>query len=56
MIQHKLKQTESVDRALRALKKKMDKESVLKEVKAHRYALKPSDKKRLKSKAARKYK
>ena len=56
MIQYKLKQTESVERALKALKRKMDKESVLKELKAQRYALKPSEKKRIKSKAARKYK
>jgi small subunit ribosomal protein S21 len=56
MIQYKLKQTESIERAIKALKKKMDKESVLKELKAQRYALKPSEKKRVKSKAARKYK
>ena len=56
MARHKLKNQESIDRALRTLKKKMDKESVLKELKAHRYAMKPSLKKKLKRKAARKHK
>ena len=55
MIQYKLKQTESVEKALRALKRKMDKESVLKELKAQRYALKPSEKTN-QIEAARKYK
>ena len=46
----------NVEKALRALKKKLDKEGVLKAVKGNRYYLKPSDKKRAKSKAALKYK
>lgn len=47
---------DSLDKALRALKKKLDKEGVMKAVKAHRFYLKPSIKKRAKSKAALKYK
>lgn len=43
---------ESIDKALRALKKKLDKEGVMKSVKAHRFYDKPSIKKRAKSKAA----
>ena len=46
---------ESIDKALRALKKKLDKEGVMKKVKAHRYYDKPSVKARAKSKAAAKY-
>lgn len=47
---------DSIDKALRALKKRLDKEGVMKSVKAHRFYLKPSIKKRAKSKAALKYK
>lgn len=47
---------ESVDKALRALKKKLDKEGVMKAAKAHRFHDKPSVKARAKSKAAAKYK
>lgn len=47
---------EPIDKALRALKKRLDKEGVMKAVKAHRFYLKPSIKKRAKSKAALKYK
>ena len=46
---------ESIDKALRALKKKLDKEGVMKTAKAHRFYDKPSVKKRAKSKAAAKY-
>ncbi|MCP5469435.1 MAG: 30S ribosomal protein S21 [Chlamydiales bacterium] len=46
---------ESIDKALRVLKKKLDKEGVMKSAKAHRYYDKPSVKKRAKSKAAAKY-
>lgn len=51
----KVRPGDSVDKALRALKKKLDKEGVMKAVKAHRFYLKPSIKKRAKSKAALKY-
>ncbi|MFN0065806.1 MAG: 30S ribosomal protein S21 [Chlamydiales bacterium] len=46
---------ESIDKALRILKKKLDKEGVMKAAKASRYYDKPSVKKRAKSKAAAKY-
>ncbi|HRW58965.1 MAG TPA: 30S ribosomal protein S21 [Chlamydiales bacterium] len=45
---------ESIDKALRVLKKKMDKEGIMKAAKAHRFYDKPSIKSRAKSKAARK--
>jgi len=45
---------EPVDKALRALKKKLDNEGIMKAAKAHRFYDKPSIKKRAKSKAARK--
>ncbi len=46
---------ESIEKALRALKKKIDKEQILKTARKQRFAAKPSIKKREKSKAARKY-
>ena len=52
----KVRTGDSIDRALRALKKKIDKEGTLKAAKAHRFYLKPSVKSRAKSKAALKYK
>jgi small subunit ribosomal protein S21 len=51
----KVRTGESIDKALRALKKRLDKEGVMKSVKAHRFYMKPSIKKRAKSKAALKY-
>lgn len=47
---------EPIEKALRALKKRLDKEGVMKAVKAHRFYTKPSVAKRAKSKAALKYK
>lgn len=47
---------EPIDKALRSLKKRLDKEGVMKSVKAHRFYSKPSVAKRAKSKAALKYK
>lgn len=47
---------DSVEKALRSLKKRMDREGIMKTVKAHRFYLKPSIKKRAKAKAALKYK
>ena len=47
---------ESIDKTLRALKKKVDKEGVMKAAKANRFYDKPSVKRRAKSKAALKYK
>lgn len=52
----KVRPGESIDKALRALKKRLDKEGVMKAVKAHRFYSKPSVRKRAKSKAALKYK
>ena len=50
-----VKVRDSIDKALRALKKKLDKEGIMKAAKAHRFYLKPSIKSRAKSKAAQKY-
>jgi small subunit ribosomal protein S21 len=52
----KVRVGEPLDKALRALKKRLDKEGVMKSVKAHRFYAKPSIKKRAKAKAALKYK
>lgn len=52
----KVRQGESIDKALRILKKKLDKEGIMKAAKAHRYHDKPSVKRRAKAKAALKYK
>jgi len=49
----KLKKGEPVDKALRRLKKKIDREGVLKEVRNHRHFEKPSEKRRRKMKVAR---
>ena len=43
---------EPIDKALRALQKKLDKEGIMKAAKSHRFYDKPSIKKRAKSKAA----
>ncbi len=48
----KVRMGESIDKALRVLKKKLDKEGTMKTAKAHRFYDKPSVKKRAKSKAA----
>ena len=45
---------ESVEKALRILKKKLDKEGIMKAAKAHRFYDKPSVKSRAKSKNAAK--
>ena len=49
----KLKKGEPVERALRRLKKKVDREGVLKEVRNHRHYEKPSERRRRKMKIAR---
>jgi len=49
----KLKKGEPADRALRRLKKKIDREGVLKEVRSHRHYEKPSEQRRCKMKVAR---
>jgi small subunit ribosomal protein S21 len=48
-----LKKGESVDKALRRLKKKLDREQTLQQVRLHRRFEKPSARKRKKQKAAR---
>ncbi|MFT5124301.1 MAG: small subunit ribosomal protein S21 [Kiritimatiellia bacterium] len=53
MTEVRLKKGESVDRALRRLKKKLDKEGTMRELRARRHYEKPSEKKRRKSARAR---
>ena len=53
MIQVKLKRGETVEKALRRLKKIMDKEGMMRQLRANRYFEKPSEKKRKKSARAR---
>ena len=53
MIQVKVKKGETVERALRRLKKIMDKEGMMKQLRATRYFEKPSEKKRKKAARAR---
>jgi len=52
----KVRAGESIEKALRILKKKLDKEGILKAAKAHRFYDKPSVKSRAKAKAALKHK
>jgi len=49
----KLKKGEPVDKALRRLKKKIDREGTMKEVRTRRHFEKPSERKRRKMKVAR---
>jgi small subunit ribosomal protein S21 len=49
----RLKKGEPVERALRRLKKKIDREGTLKVVRSHRHYEKPSERRRRKEKAAR---
>lgn len=51
----KVRMGESIEKSLRVLKKKLDKEGIMKTAKARRYYDKPSVQKRAKSKAAAKY-
>ena len=53
MTEIKLKKGEPVDRALRRLKKKVDREGTLKIVRSRRTFEKPSEKRRRKEKVAR---
>jgi small subunit ribosomal protein S21 len=53
MTEIKLKKGEAIDKALRRLKKKLDRENTLKEFRTRRRFEKPSARKRRKSKAAR---
>ena len=53
MTEVRLKKGEPVEKALRRLKKKIDREGVLREVRNHRHFEKPSEKKRRRMKVAR---
>ncbi len=53
MSEVKIRKGESVDKALRRLKKKLDKEGVMREIRSHRHFEKPSEKKRRKTARAR---
>jgi small subunit ribosomal protein S21 len=51
-IEIKIRKNEPVDRAIRRLKKKLDREGVIKDVRAKRYYEKPSEERRRKEKVA----
>jgi small subunit ribosomal protein S21 len=53
VIQVKLKRGETVEKALRRLKKIMDKEGMMRQLRSNRYFEKPSEKRRKKSARAR---
>jgi small subunit ribosomal protein S21 len=53
VIQIKVKRGESVEKALRRLKKVMDKEGLMKQLRANRYFEKPSEQRRRKAARAR---
>ena len=53
MTEIKLNKGEPVDKALRRLKKRIDREGTLKEVRSHRHFEKPSERRRRKMKMAR---
>jgi len=53
LVEIKLKKGEPVEKALRRLKKKIDREGTLKEVRNHRHFEKPSEKRRRKMKVAK---
>lgn len=53
MAEIKIRKGESVDKALRRLKKKLDKEGIMREIRSHRYYEKPSERRRRKEARAR---
>ncbi|HPF99204.1 MAG TPA: 30S ribosomal protein S21 [Kiritimatiellia bacterium] len=53
MAEVKVRRGESVDKALRRLKKKLDKEGIMREIRAHRHFEKPSERRRRKAARAR---
>ena len=53
MAEVKVKKGESIDRAMRRLKKKLDREGTMREIRSHRHYEKPSERKRKKSARAR---
>ena len=55
MSEIKIKKGETIDRALRRLKKKLDKEGTLKEIRNRRHYEKPSEVKRRLAKSTKRY-
>ena len=53
MLQVRIKKGEPVEKALRRLKKLLDKEGMMRDIRGHRYFEKPSEKRRRKSARAR---
>ena len=53
MLQVKVKRGEPIDKALKRLKKILDKEGMLRDVRGHRYYEKPSEQRRRKAARAR---
>lgn len=53
MTEIRLKKGEAVEKALRRLKKRVDREGTLREVRSHRHYEKPSEKRRRKMKVAK---
>ena len=53
MIQIRVKKGEAIEKAIKRLKKSMDKEGIIKQLRADRYFEKPSETKRKKSARAR---
>ncbi len=51
-IEIKMRKNEPIDRALRRMKKKLDRENIIKDVRAKRYYEKPCEKRRRKDKVA----
>jgi len=49
----RLKKGESVDRAIKRLKKKLDKEGIMREIRMHRHYEKPSERRRRKAARAK---
>ncbi len=49
----KVRRGEPVEKAIRRLKKKLDKEGIMREIRAHRHYEKPSERKRRKTARAR---
>ena len=49
-IEIKIRKNEPIDRALRRMKKKLERENIIKDVRMKRYAEKPSERKRRKNK------
>jgi small subunit ribosomal protein S21 len=53
VVEVKIRRGEPVDKALRRLKKKLDKEGIMREMRSHRHYEKPSEQKRRKQARAR---